>query len=427
MEHTSNQCAQVLIIGGGFAGLSCAQKLANQPGVEVTLVDKENHHLFQPLLYQVATTSLAAPDIARSLRQILSAAKNVTVLMDEILSIDRDNQTASSTTTTYQYDYLLLASGMQTSYFGNDHWQEHTLGLKTMHDALTVRKTVLEALERAEMTTDPVERQRLMTIAIVGGGPTGVELAGAYSDLARRALKSNFRRIDINQLRVCLIEGGERILAPFDPDQSEYSQARLERLGVELILGQQVTGVEKHCVQFAEAEPIHAETIIWAAGVQATDVVGTLTDDTDRAGRISPTPDLSLPDYPSIFVAGDITAHTDAKGKMVPGLAPAASQMGAYIAKRILWLDQHPADAEYPPYTYLDKGMMAIVGKNTAIVKMGNLKLRGKLAWLAWLFIHLLFLVGFRSKLSVILSWGWAYIKDKPGARVFNSQRSIEP
>lgn len=427
MKSRTQAGCHALIIGGGFAGLACAQKLANRPGITVTLIDRENHHLFQPLLYQVATTSLAAPDIARSLRQILSTAANVTVLMDEILDIDRDQQTARSKNKTYTYDYLVLASGMQTSYFGNDAWKEHTLGLKTIHDALSVRKNVLESLEKAEMCNDPIERKKLMTIAIVGGGPTGVELAGAYSDLARRALKSNFRRLDIGRLRVCLIEGGKRLLGPFDSDQSAYSQKRLEQLGVEIILGQQVTGVERHRVIFANADPIAAQTIIWAAGVQTTDLTQTLGVDTDRAGRISPEADLSLPGYPSIFIAGDITAHTDPKGQVVPGLAPAANQMGSYIAKRIIYLTQHPAESEYPPFIYKDKGMMAIVGKNTAIVKMGNLKLNGIIAWLAWLFIHLLFLVGFRNKLSVILSWGWAYIKDKPGARVFSSHKSIAP
>ncbi len=413
---------RVLIIGGGFAGLSCAKELANKPGVSVTLVDRENHHLFQPLLYQVATAALAAPDIARSLRQLMCHAANVTVLMDEITLIDREKKQASSENRTYDYDYLVLAAGAQTSYFGNDDWAEHTLGLKSLDDAADIRCRVFGALERAELTDDLEERKRLMTIAIVGGGPTGVELAGAYSDLARRALKTNFRRLDINELRVVIIQSGDRILKPFDPDQSEYTKKYLEKAGVEIVLGHRVTGVEKHTLLFKERDPIYAETLIWAAGVAASPLTKMLGVETDRGGRVALDPDLSIPGSSEIFLAGDVTVHTDAKGVQVPGLAPAASQMGSYIGERILERCSAPGEHSAAPYIYKDKGMMAIIGKHAAIVKMGSMKLRGFMAWMAWLFIHLLFLIGFRSKLSVLLQWSWAYIKDKPGARVFSSR-----
>ena len=419
MENTKH----VVIIGGGFAGLACARKLANQPGLRVTLIDRQNHHLFQPLLYQVATATLAAPDIARSLRQLFCHAENVTVLMDTITSIDVEKREIHSTDHVYTYDYLVLASGAKTTFFGNDTWQEHTMGLKNLSDAYAIRKCVFSALERAELTKDPKERQRLMTIAIVGAGPTGVELAGAYSDLAKRTLRANYRRLDITQLRVLLIQSGDRVLKPFDPDQSEYTKKRLEKLGVEVILGHRVTGVESKILLFDEIDPIHAETIIWAAGVAASELTQSLNVETDRGGRVSPLADLSLPGHQEIFVAGDITAHTDAKGTQVPGLAPAASQMGSYIAGRIQQISSAPGEHPCEPYIYNDKGIMAIIGKNAAIVKLGSLKLRGFIAWLAWLFIHLLFLIGFRNKLSVLLHWAWAYVKDKPGARVFTSSK----
>ncbi|MBK1832150.1 NAD(P)/FAD-dependent oxidoreductase [Verrucomicrobiaceae bacterium R5-34] len=419
MEDTKH----VLIIGGGFAGLSCAKKLANRPGVRVTLIDKENHHLFQPLLYQVATAALSAPDIARSLRQLMSRAANVTVLMDTITGIDTEKSQVSSPIRTYDYDYLVVAAGAQTSYFGKDEWAAHTLGLKSLDDAFKVRRCVFGALERAELTDDPEERKRLMTIAIVGGGPTGVELAGAYSDLARRALKTNFRRLDINSLRVILIQSGDRILKPFDPDQSKYTQERLEHLGVEIVLGHRVTGVERHTLTFDEREPIHAETLIWAAGVGASPLTRMLGVDTDRGGRVKTNPDLTAPGMSNVYLAGDVTAHTDAKGQQVPGLAPAATQMGEYIGDRIVDLTSAPGEHPSAPFIFKDKGIMAIIGKNAAVVKMGSMKLRGYLAWMTWLFIHLLFLIGFRSKLSVLLQWAWAYVKDKPGARVFTAKQ----
>ena len=412
----------VLIIGGGFAGLACAKSLANKPGVLVTLVDRENHHLFQPLLYQVATAALAAPDIARSLRQLMCSASNVTVLMDEITAIDPQQKQASSAHRTYDYDYLVLAAGAQTSFFGNDSWAEHTFGLKSLDDAAEIRRSVFGALERAELTDDLEERKRLMTIAIVGGGPTGVELAGAYSDLARRALKTNFRRLNIDDLRVVLIQSGDRILKAFDEDQSEYTKKKLEAAGVEVILGNRVTGVEKHTLLFKDCDPISAQTLIWAAGVGASPLTKMLGVETDRGGRVATNPDLSISGHDEIFLAGDVTAHTDAKGIQVPGLAPAASQMGTYIANRIFLMCSAPGEHPNEPFIYNDKGMMAIIGKNAAVMKLGSMKLRGFFAWIAWLFIHLLFLIGFRNKLSVLLQWAWAYIKDKPGARVFTSR-----
>jgi len=403
---------KLLIIGGGFAGLECARRLANDPRFEITLIDRTNHHLFQPLLYQVATASLAGPDIARSIRQILAKAKNVTVLMDEISAISPTTKSATGLSgTTYHFDSLLLAAGARSGYFGNDAWAAHTLGLKSLADAQNIRRTVLSNLERAELTTDPTERHRLMTVAIVGGGPTGVELAGAFADLAHRSLKSNFRRIDTGKLRIILIEGSEHILEAYTTDQCLYAKKRLEKLGVEIRNNTRVTNIRAGALEFKDHTTLEAAAIIWAAGITANPLTATLGVPTDRAGRITPSPDLSIPGHPDIFVAGDLVSMQDRDGQIVPGVAPAAVQMGAHVAK-ILKSNTRPA------FDYCDKGMMAIIGKNYAVVRAGKMQLQGFIAWLAWLLIHIAFLVGFRNKLSVLLGWAYAYIINNPEARI---------
>jgi NADH dehydrogenase len=408
---------KLLIIGGGFAGLECAHRLANDERFEITLVDRTNHHLFQPLLYQIATASLAGPDIARSIRQILADAKNVTVLMDEISSIDpAAKQALGKSGSVYHFDYLLLAAGARTGYFGNDAWAEHSLGLKSLADAQNIRRTVLSNLERAELTSDLAERKRLMTVAIVGGGPTGVELAGAFADLVHRCLKSNFRRIDTAELRVILIEGSERVLEAYDPDQSDYARKRLEKLGVEVRNNTRVTLVREGALEFKDGTVLEAAAIIWAAGIAASPLTASLGVPTDRGGRITPNPDLSVPGHPNIFLAGDLVSMKDCDGQIVPGVAPAAVQMGAHVA-RILKGDLTDTSVR-PAFDYFDKGMMAIIGKNYAVVKAGGFRLQGFLAWLAWLFIHITFLVGFRNKLSVLLGWAYSYVINNPEARI---------
>lgn len=416
---------KVVIVGGGFAGLACARRLANDRRFEVTLLDRHNHHLFQPLLYQVATASLAAPDIARSLRGVLSGARNTTVILDHITDVDTKAKEIRSAHGSYPYDYLVLAAGARTSFFGNDQWRKFTVGLKTLDDAQTIRRRVLNSLEVAERTSDETERRRLMTIVIVGAGPTGVELAGAFSDLVRRALKSDFRRIDPSSLRIVLVQSGERVLKSFQDDLSEYALHRLEALGVEVQLGLRVDDVQDGKVHLNNGEWIDAETIIWAAGVQASSVCESVDCAKDSCGRFLVNPDLSLPSHPEIFVAGDIAAIDDESGNPVPGLAPAAEQMGRHIAnvlKEELRLETtRYADRKQefrPKFKFRDKGIMAIIGKNCAVVQAGKFTLRGPLAWCAWLFIHLLFLIGFRNKLAVLLQWAWAYLVDKPGARV---------
>lgn len=417
---------KLLIIGGGFAGLECARCLANDERFEITLVDRTNHHLFQPLLYQVATASLAAPDIARSIRQILADAKNITVLMDEISVIDTAaKQATGSSGAVYPYDTLLLAAGARTGYFGHDEWAKHSLGLKSLADAQNIRRTVLSNLERAELSTDAAERARLMTIAIVGGGPTGVELAGAFADLVHRSLKSNFRRIDTGKLRVILIEGSENILEAYDPDQCAYARKRLEKLGVEVRNNTRVTEVRAGALDFKDGTTLEAAAIIWAAGVAGSPLTAFLGVPTDRGGRVTPEPDLSVPGHPDVFVAGDLVSMKDSEGVSVPGVAPAAVQMGAHIAK--ILKAEATGDTKRPPFRYFDKGMMAIIGKNYAVVKSGGIQLQGFIAWLAWLFVHIMFLIGFRNKLAVLLGWAYAYLVNTPEARIIVYPPAVPP
>jgi NADH:ubiquinone reductase (H+-translocating) len=417
---------KVLIIGGGFAGLECARLLANNNDFAVTLLDRNNHHLFQPLLYQVASASLTAPDIAQSIRQILSHAKNVTVLMDEINHIDIvKNQATGLSGSSYNFDYLVLASGARTGYFGNDQWSAHTMCLKSLADAQNIRRLVLTNLEKAEMCIDDTVRKSLMTITIVGGGPTGVELAGAFADLTHRSLQSNYRRIDTSKINIVLIEGSERILEAYSLEQSEYARQRLESLGVKVMTLTRVTDITSGKLHLKSGDVLESSSIIWAAGVAASPLAAQLTTPADRGGRITPLPDLSIPGYPHIFAAGDLVNLRDANDQPIPGIAPAAMQMGRHIAK-VLLEDLRLSKTQFAndilklrlQFHYKDKGFMAIIGKNNAVVKSGKMELQGKLAWLMWLFIHILFLVGFRNKLAVLLGWAFAYIKDNPSARV---------
>lgn len=428
---------KVVIVGGGFAGLECARALAGDRRFEVTLLDRTNHHLFQPLLYQVATASISAPDIARSLRQILAEAENVTVLLDEVVELGlEDRAVAGKSGHRYEYDYLALAVGACTSYFGNAAWKEHTLSLKSLEEAREVRRTVLSNLEQAEMEDDPGERARLMTVAIVGGGPTGVELAGAFADLSRRTLRRDYRRIDVSKLRIVLVEASGRLLMPYDEDQSEYARQRLEGLGVEVWTDKRVGNISEGTLEFDGAERLEAGAIIWAAGMEANPLTRQLgVPLADRAGRVTPRADLSLPGKPEVFVLGDLVSMKDDKGEPIPGVAPAAVQMGDHVA-RLLKEECRIEKTRYadrkdefrPQFRYRDKGIMAIIGKNAAVVKSGDVRLQGFVAWLAWLFVHLLFLIGFRNKLSVLLSWAYAYLHDAPDKRIIVSspKRDLE-
>lgn len=405
---------RVLILGGGFAGLACAKGFP-EDRFDVTLVDRWNHHLFQPLLYQVATGGLAMTDIAQPLRSILSGHKNITTLMDEVRQIDLDARQVHLKNHVLDYDYLVIALGAKTGYFGHNEWAAHTLGLKSLDDAMMIRKKVLLAFEQAESSTDPQETARLMTMIIVGGGPTGVEMAGSLAELAQVVLKDDFRRIDPSQAKVHLIESGPKLLATFPGSLPDYTCKRLEYLGVTVHLNSPVKEVGAGYVITGD-QRIESDIIIWAAGVEASEITRTLAGvPLDRAGRIQVQPDLSLPGHPEVFAAGDLVALTDTKGVRVPGVSPAAIQMGHFITKAIL---NEGMNTPRTPFTYFDKGSMATIGRSAAVVSFAGMNLRGMLAWLMWLFVHLLFLMGMRNRAIVFLQWVWSYITWQRGARI---------
>ena len=381
----------------------------------MTLVDRWNHHLFQPLLYQVATGGLAMTDIAQPLRSILSHHKNVTTLMGEVSRIDLETREVHVKEHVLGYDFLVIAAGVKTGYFGHDDWAAYTLGLKSLDDAMVIRKKVLLSFEQAESSEDPQETARLMTMIIVGGGPTGVEMAGSLAELAKMVLKDDFRRIDPSLTKVHLIEGGPKLLPTFPGGLPDYTRERLEKLGVTVHLNSHVKEVGAGYVITGD-QRIESDIIIWAAGVEASGLTRTLAGvPLDRAGRIQVQPDLSLPGHPEVFAAGDLVALTDAKGVRVPGVSPAAIQMGHFITNAIV---NEGMNLPRKPFTYFDKGSMATIGRSAAVASFAGVHLRGMLAWLMWLFVHLLFLMGMRNRLSVFLHWVWSYVTWQRGARI---------
>ena len=404
----------VVIVGGGFGGLWATRALASAP-VRITLVDRGNHHLFQPLLYQVATAGLSAPDIAAPLRHILRKQKNVEVRMATVTGIDADAKRIElDDGTTLDFDYLLLASGATHAYFGNDQWAEHAPGLKTLDDALDLRRKLLLAFERAEAATDPAEREAWLNFAIVGGGPTGVELAGTLAEIARHTLKDEFRNIDPSKARVRLIEAGPRVLASFPDALSEQAKRQLEKLGVEVSLGAPVKEITAHGYRLGDTF-VPAKTVVWAAGVAASPLGAMLGVPLDRAGRVQVAPDLSVPGHPHVFVAGDLASLVQANGKPVPGVAPAAKQMGRLVARNIR---ARLAGGATSAFAYMDYGNLATIGRMAAVVDLGKLKFSGLLAWWFWLVMHVFFLIGFRNRLVVLLNWCWAYWSYQRAARI---------
>jgi len=404
----------VVIVGGGFAGLWAVRALA-KAAVRITLVDRGNHHLFQPLLYQVATAGLSAPDIAAPLRHILRAQRNVEVRMATVTAIEADaKRIALDDGDALAFDFLLLASGATHAYFGNDHWAEHAPGLKTLDDALDLRRKLLLAFERAEAATDPAEREAWLHFAIVGGGPTGVELAGTLAEIAKHTLKDEFRNIDPAQARVRLIEAGPRVLAAFPEDLSAKAKRQLEKLGVDVALGTPVKEINADGYQLGDAF-VPAKTVVWAAGVAASPLGAMFGVPLDRAGRVQVQPDLSVPGYPDIFVAGDLAALMQANGKPVPGVAPAAKQMGRLVAHNIR---ARLSGSKTNAFAYKDYGNLATIGRMAAVVDLGKLKFSGVLAWWFWLVMHVFFLIGFRNRLVVLLNWWWAYWSYQRGARI---------
>ncbi|MCX6928427.1 MAG: NAD(P)/FAD-dependent oxidoreductase [Verrucomicrobia bacterium] len=413
----------MVVLGAGFGGLAFCQHLRHS-AARVTLVDRTNHHLFQPLLYQVATAGLSAPEIAQPIRSILASRPNVTVLMDQVLDINLASRQVLLEKSTLLFDYLVLALGGHTSYFGHPEWEQFAPGLKTLDDALRLRSRVLRAFERAENTSDPAERGALMTITIVGGGPTGVELAGAFAELARTVLKRDFRRIDPTHARIILLEAAPVVLGHLPPELAESARCQLEDLGVQVRTSTRVSAIQRGEVRLANGETIRAENIIWAAGVSAVPLTRKLGVELDRSGRVKVNPDLSLPGHPEVFAIGDLAIVLGANGEPVPGVSPAAMQMGRHVARIIRdELDAGSGRAARPPFKYWDKGTMATIGRSAAVAWMGRLRFSGLFAWLAWLFVHLIFLIGFRNRLAVLLQWAYSYFAYKRGARIITGQQ----
>ncbi|MCW5580695.1 MAG: NAD(P)/FAD-dependent oxidoreductase [Luteimonas sp.] len=401
------------MVGGGFAGLWATRALASAP-VRITLVDRGNHHLFQPLLYQVATAGLSAPDIAAPLRHILRRQRNVEVRMATVGRIDAGGKRVLlDDGSAIAFDFLLLASGATHAYFGNDHWAAHAPGLKTLDDALDLRRKLLLAFERAEAADDPGEREAWLSFAVVGGGPTGVELAGTLAEIARHTLKDEVRNIDPARARVRLVEAGPRVLSSFPEGLSEKARRQLEKLGVEVATGTPVADITADGYRLGDSF-VPAKTVVWAAGVAASPLGRTLGVELDRAGRVPVLPDLSVPGHPDLFVAGDL-ASLQQDGKPVPGVAPAAKQMGRHVARSIRARLSGQATT---PFVYRDYGNLATIGRMAAVVDFGRLKLSGLLAWWFWLIAHVFFLIGFRNRLVVLLNWFWAYWSYQRAARI---------
>ena len=403
----------VVIVGGGFGGLYAARRLGRAP-VRVTLVDRRNHHLFQPLLYQVATAGLNPSDIAAPIRSVLRKHPNTTVILAEARSVDLQGRKLVLADGVLDYDFLVLATGATHSYFGHDEWAARAPGLKSIEDALEIRRRVFLAYEAAERETDATRRREWLSFVIIGAGPTGVEMAGALAEISRQALAHDFRHIDPRQARIILIEGLERVLPGYPPDLSEKARQQLERLGVAVWTGVRVSGFDEGGVRLGD-ERIGARTVVWAAGVEASPLAKTLGVPLDRAGRVLVEPDLTIPGHDEVFVIGDLAA-LEQDGRLVPGVSPAAMQEARHTAGNILRTLRGEA---MTPFRYVDKGSFATIGRGAAVGALfGRIKVSGFIAWLAWLGIHIFFLIGFRNRLLVMLSWGYSYLTFRRGARL---------
>jgi len=419
----------LVIVGGGFAGLWATRALADAR-VRITLIDRRNHHLFQPLLYQVATAGLSSPDIAAPLRHILRKQPNVDVRLGEVVAIDKEQRRVLlGDASAVEYDLLMVASGATHAYFGHDEWAKDAPGLKTLDDALLLRRKLLLAFERAEAEPDPDTKAAWLSFAVVGGGPTGVELAGTLAEIARHTLRNEFRHIDPASAKVRLVEAGPRVLSSFPEALSLKARQQLEKLGVEVLTGTPVNNIDAHGFQLGE-NFVPARTVVWAAGVAASPLGRALDVPLDRAGRVLVQPDLTVPGHPEIFVAGDLAALMQADGRAVPGVAPAAKQMGAHIASSIRARLQ--GKSAPPPFRYADQGNLATIGRMAAIVHVGKLQLSGLLAWWFWLAAHVFFLIGFRNRLVVLLNWAVAYWSYQRSARIilgspYESRQPVAP
>jgi NADH dehydrogenase len=402
----------VVIVGGGFGGLAAARALASAP-VDVVLVDRANHHLFQPLLYQVATAGLSPAEIAHPIRRILRRQANARVLLGEAVAVDPAARRVRLADGEIGYDRLVLAAGAGHSYFGRNEWEAHAPGLKTLEDALEIRRRVLVAFEEAEREERPEVRREWLTFVVIGGGPTGVEMAGAFAEIARHTLPRDFRRADPRTARVILVEAGPRVLSAYPEELSEKARRQLETLGVQVWLGSPVTGIDACGVDLA-GDRIAARTVVWAAGVEGSPLARSLGTPLDRSGRVRVLPDLSVPDHPEVFVVGDL-ASLEQAGRPVPGVAPAALQMGAHAAGNVL---RSLRGEPLVPFRYRDKGSLATIGRRRAVAVLGSVRLSGLVAWLTWVAVHVFFLIGFRNRLVVLLTWAWAYVTYDRSARL---------
>jgi len=403
---------RVVIAGAGFGGLEAAKALS-RVAVDVTVIDRQNHHCFQPLLYQVATAALSPADVAWPIRHILRSQENATVLMAEVRSIDTDERVVHADSISVPYDYLVLATGATHSYFGHDEWADVAPGLKRIEDATRIRRRILIAFEQAELPTDAAKRRRLLTFAIVGGGPTGVEMAGAISEVARQSLAKDFRHIDPTAARIVLIEAGPRIMPTLPENLSDYVRRTLGHKGVEVMTSTRVTACDTHGVELEHGR-LDAGTVIWAAGVVASPAARWINAEHDRAGRVLVNPDLSVPRHPNVFVLGDTAAVADQPG--IPGTAPPAKQMGAYVGRLIA--ARVAGRTPPPPFRYRHLGDLATVGRHAAVVKLGRLELTGFLGWLFWSLVHIYFLIGVRDRFMVAFTWLWDYVTFQRGARL---------
>ena len=420
MKHPDLKGGQklVVIVGGGFAGLNAAKALAGQPQVHVVLFDQRNHHLFQPLLYQVATAGLNPSDIAVPIRAQFSENENIEVHLGKIESVDLRKQTILADGHELDYDFLILACGAQHSYFNHPEWEPFAPGLKTLEQATEIRRRILLAFEQAENELDPEKQKQLLTFVVVGGGPTGVELAGAIADISRTVLVQDFKRINPESARVILVEAGPRVLASFSEDLSARALRDLQQLGVEEMVSARVNHIDATGAQIGD-KFIQARSVFWAAGVQASRVKIDPAPETDRAGRVVVQKDFSIPSYPNAFVIGDMASFTLPDGKTLPGLAPVAIQAGRHSAENILnSLRNSPRE----DFQYFDKGQMATIGKNKAVVESGKLKMTGFFAWMAWLFVHIFYLIGFKNRVAVMAQWAWSYLFSKRGSRLITEK-----
>ncbi len=412
-----NKKPKVVIAGAGFGGLAAAKELANRE-VDVIVLDRSNHHLFQPLLYQVATAALSPAQIAQPIRHILRDARNITVAMTEIVGIDPEKKEIVTKTGVYPFDYLIVATGARHSYFGHPEWEKDAPGLKSIDDALEIRRRMLFAFEEAEMLTDPQARKAALTFVVVGAGPTGVEMAGSIAEIARYTMVQDFRHIDPSESRVILLDAAPRVLGAFPETLSKKAEIQLEKIGVEVRTGAGVKAITPDGVQL-ENDFIASRTVIWAAGNAASPLGKKLGAETDRAGRVMIEPDLTIPGHRNIFVIGDLANFSHQGGQPLPGVSPVAMQQGRYAARKIL---AEMEGRETRPFHYFDKGSMATIGRHAAVADLRGLYLNGFTAWLAWLFVHLIFLVGFRARILVFIQWLWSYLNYYRGARLITGR-----